>query len=108
MADGERWARYDAGLEAGVLFCLSDDDDWMTLRDEVSGRSAFPVWPDEARATACATGAWDGAEATPVAVEDWLEFLADLERDGDVVALDPDPDGLYLAVEPGELRAPTA
>lgn len=103
--DDPRWERYEAAMAAGLVVCLSHDDDWMTLRDAATGRGAFPVWPDRERALACATEAWDGAEPTPIEAEDWLAYLAELEDDGDLVALEPDPDGVYLAVEPADLRA---
>ena len=88
-----------------VVYGLQKDGRWLTVLDEDSGRSVFPVWPHAQLAEEVAKDNW--ADATPEAVPlgDWLAFTRRLEEDNGLIAVMMRPDGDHLVVEPGRHRA---
>ncbi len=87
-----------------LVYALSRGDRWVTYLDEDRGRSVFPVWAHPTFAGACATGDWADAEPDEVALDDWLDFLGTVQRDGGLVGVMMRPEGDVLLVEPDSHR----
>lgn len=90
VADWElAWGLYSEG------WALAADDD---------GRPAFPLWPAEEFARACAGGEWEDYSPEEIALEDLVnELLPKLERDSVLVAVFPTPSDRGVVVVPQAL-----
>jgi hypothetical protein len=82
---------------------LKNADGWVLAGDE--GRDAFPLWPHEDLAAACALGDWAAAVPEAIGLDELLEdLLPILEEDGIAVAVFPGPDGDSAVVPPADFR----
>jgi hypothetical protein len=82
------------GLRSGAGWSLAGDED----------QAAFPLWPQQPYAKACATGEWSDSVPEAIDLEDMMLLLDKLEEQGLSVAVFPTPQGKGVVVSPGELR----
>jgi hypothetical protein len=80
---------------------LKDSAGWIVSRES----DALPLWPHSAFAEACARGAWTGAAAESITLDELLaDLIALLEEDGLRVAVFPTPKDPGTLLSPQELR----
>lgn len=78
---------------------------WATAED-ATATLLIPFWPEEAFASAAATGAWTGYTASEVALEDFLDkWLTGMHRDGVKVAVFPNSVDRGVVVDAEVLRS---
>lgn len=80
---------------------LKDAAGWIVSRET----GALPLWPHSAFASACARGAWAGAVAEAIPLDELLEdLMALLDEDGLKLAVFPTPADPGTLLSPRELR----
>jgi hypothetical protein len=80
---------------------LEDPQGWVVAKET----DALPLWPHASFAAACARGAWKGALAAALSVDDLLQdLLPILEADGLRVAVFPSPDDPGVLLSPRQFR----
>jgi len=82
------------------LWSLRKRDGWVLMGDE-AGPEVIPVWPHSKYAARCATGEWQGALPTEIALDAWFErWIPGLRKVGRLVGVFPLPHGKAIVVEP--------
>lgn len=60
-------------------------DGWALLGDDLNNQ-VFPFWPEKELAELCAVGKWNGYEASPINLYDFLEkWIPGMEKDNILV-----------------------
>jgi hypothetical protein len=81
---------------------LKDSAGWIVARQT----DGLPLWPHAVFAEACARGAWEGAAADAIPIDELLEDLLPLlEEDGLGVAVFPAPEDSGIVMKAGEVSA---
>lgn len=104
LPPAERYAHFvKRAVDTEEVWTLRGQEGWVLAGDPA--RELIPVWPHPRYAAACASGEWEGAEPTRIALDDWLAaWLPGIERDERAVAVFPVPDGPGALAEPARLR----
>lgn len=77
---------------SGKVWSLRSSDGWVVSEDD-EGRRSLPVWPHRRFADASAVGAWDGAAAAAIDIDEFIAGSLDqLNRDEMLVLVFPGPD----------------
>jgi hypothetical protein len=87
----------------GEVWSLRTEEGWVIAED--AGEPYFPIWPHPRFAEASALGAWAGAEAHAIDVDDFaLAWTKKIDDDGLRVVVFPTPDTQGTGVSPARLR----
>ena len=102
----ERLALFiDAVAKNKAVFGISDDEGWALLGDN-DDTDILPLFHDAALAEAFRKAAgFDGHEIEEVEMEEFLEWLQELDEDGAMVAVCPNTHFEGAIVEPAQLMA---
>ncbi len=86
------------------LWSLKAAPGWVLLGD-AEGNECVPIWPHSRYAQACAVVDWDGAEATAIPLDRWIEkWTPGMIRDGRKVAVFPTVSDRAVVVTPQRLH----
>jgi hypothetical protein len=101
--DEKRYAYFiNKAADTGEIWGLAQQDDrWASLAE--AGTTYFPVWSHPGFAEDAIDGGWSGFEAKPIEVHSFLDHLADLDANGDMVAILRTAQGDYLTMPPAPL-----
>jgi len=71
------------------LWGLRTPDGWVSMGND-AGAKTIPIWPHRRYAEAFIEGQWSDAQATPIALEAWMDrWLPGVANDGVLVAVFP-------------------
>ncbi len=86
------------------LWGLKTSSGWVLLGD-ADGKECLPVWPASRYAEAFAVGDWNGAKATVIPLDRWIEkWTPGMAADGRMVAVFPTVANRAVVVTPQRLH----
>lgn len=91
--------------DSEAVFGLADDEGWVLLGDDDDNTDILPLFPYAEIAEEFRTKAgFDSEKVEPLDVNELLEWLDDMENDGMLVAVFPNPELNGAVVEPSMLK----
>lgn len=81
------------------------DGSQMVMLGEGTAKQLIPVWPEKAFAEHHLTGTWAGYHVEEMAVDDFLDWLDQLQKEGVGIAAFPKEDLQGVVVEAQEMQA---
>lgn len=108
VSDLEASARYSHCLkkvaDTGEIWSLWHPDGWA-LAGDPQDRECIPVWPHEAYATKCASGAWADYSPKLIPLDVWLQrWIPGMKRDNRLVAVFPTASDKGVVVDPDRIE----
>lgn len=103
--DNERYAYLIQQIvESKLVWMLQASDGMFAMFEDNAGKQYIPVWPHENSAISFISDDWEDYTATSMKVEEFMDWLDELDRDQIIIGAYPNDNMQVIPVPAAEMK----